>query len=143
MTSDAGLLEGRVAQIISARELAINIGRAHGVRLGMRFAVLAETPLQIRDPATKEVLDTLDREKVRIEVSELRERISICKTYRSWTTGRGTPLPNLDVSLFLPPRRVYETLEAKDYDKPPPLSEEDSYVKINDRVVQVPTERES
>jgi len=89
MSNQPGRVEGRVAAILNARELAINIGRKHGVCLGMKFAVLAETPLEIRDPISGEVLDAVDREKVRVETTELRERISICRTYRVRTIPGG------------------------------------------------------
>lgn len=136
-------LEGRVAQILNARELVINIGSENGVSPKMKFAVLSEQPLEVRDPDTGEVLDVIDREKVRVEASEVRPKISICRTYRIKRIGGGalhaTSLPSVVnvASLFEPPREIQETLEAKDSSLPPPLSPEESYVKIKDRVIQV------
>ncbi len=36
-----------------------------------------------------------------------------------------------------PPRNVLETLRFEDSSVPPPLSEEESYVKVKDRAIQV------
>jgi len=136
-------LMGRVAQILNARELVINIGSENGVKPKMKFAILAEKPLEVRDPDTGDVLDVIDREKVRVEASEVRPKITICRTYRVKRIGGGalhaSSIPSLVsvASLFEPAREIPETLEAKDSSLPPPLSPEDSYVKIKDRVIQV------
>lgn len=130
-------LEGRVASILTARELVINIGSDAGVERGQKFAVMAATPLQVKDPVSGAMLDEIDREKIRVEAHDVRPKITICRTYRMrGGRGLGLGLPSSMVAeLFAPPRR--ETLRADDSEKPPPLSEEDSYVKINDRVVAV------
>lgn len=134
-------IEGLVAGILNARELVINLGEAHGVTLGMKFAVLAESPLEIHDPASGEVLDTIDREKVRVEASEVRQKITVCRTYRVRKIAGGPygeMLAGFSVAKLLsPPRKEPETLSLCDSSMPPPLSEEESYVKVKDRVIQV------
>lgn len=131
-------IQGSVAQIINARELVINIGTNHGVRVGMRFAVLSEHPLAITDPDTGEVLDTIDREKVRVEATDVREKISICKTYRTTYVPAGPLyLAFGSINIASPPRETPETLKAEDKSLPEPLSPADSYVKIKDRVIQI------
>jgi hypothetical protein len=142
MTNIKKRLEGRVAAILNSRELVINIGDQHGVTHGMKFAVLAESALEIRDPESGEVLDTIDREKVRVEVSELRKNISICRTYRlkkipGGPLGEGMLKFGNVADLVRPPREIPETLSIHDASIPPPLPEEESYVKVKDRVVQV------
>lgn len=134
-------LTGRVATILNARELAIDIGEEKGVDLKMRFAVLSGEPIEIRDPTTNEVLDTVDREKVRVEVTEVRKLVSICQTYRTKLIP-GSALSELvaQASIFQPARKVRETLSIKDADLPPPLSEEESFVKVGDRVVELKAE---
>jgi len=145
MTEKQKKLEGLVAAILNARELVINLGQTHGVRLGMKFAVLSETPLSIRDPASGEVLDTIDREKVRVEASEVRDKVTICRTYRikripGGMLALGGVIASMAELTTRPPREVTETLLLRDSNMPPPLSQEESYVKIKDRVVQVPDE---
>jgi hypothetical protein len=144
--SKVARLEGRVAQILNAREVVINIGSAQGVKRAMRFAILAETPVEVVDPLTNEVLDTIDREKVRVEVSEVRERISICRTFRTRTIGGQSGIMGAYMREFIeaqkmyqyePPRKVVETLRVEDSQLPPPLEEDESYVKVNDRVIQI------
>jgi len=74
-------IEGKVAQLLSERELVINRGFRDGVTLGMKFAVLTGHPLEIQDPDTHEVLATIDREKVRVKVTQVLDRAAVCKTY--------------------------------------------------------------
>lgn len=128
-------LEGRVASILNARELVINIGSKTGVEPGQKFAVLAETPIQIKDPGSGEILDEIDREKIRVEAQEVRATITICRTYRM-RGGVGGLNVSAAVAAFMAPSRR-ETLRADDSDKPKPLSDKESYGKINDRVVAI------
>lgn len=138
-------LEGRVAAILNSQELVINIGDQHGVRHGMKFAVLAESELEVRDPESGKLLDTIDREKVRVEASEVRKKISICRTYRIKKIPAG-PLAKGALGIMSladlsrPPREISETLSIHDSSILPPLPEEESYVKIKDRVIQVADE---
>ena len=134
-----------MAAILNSRELVINIGDQHGVRHGMKFAVLAESELEVRDPESGKLLDTIDREKVRVEASEVRKNVSICRTYRIKKIPAG-PLAKglLGISsladLARPPSEIPETLSIHDSSVLPPLPEEESYVKSKDRVIQVADE---
>jgi hypothetical protein len=133
-----GPIHGKVAGILNERELAINIGLNNNVQVGMKFAVMSSEETKVYDPETGDLLGLVDREKVRVQATEVKEKFSICKTYRTLTVGEG-PLHEYAriASLFAPPRTVPETLKAGNSDYLPPLSEEESYVKIGDRVVQV------
>ena len=130
-------LEGRVAAILNARELVINIGAEDGVKPGQKFAVLAATPLEIRDPESESVLDTIDREKVRVEAHEVRLKITVCRTYRMKGGFGGMLGASHIIADMMGSPAVLETLSVKDSNVPPPLPEEESYVKINDRVISV------
>jgi hypothetical protein len=144
-------IRGCVAQILSERELIINVGKKHGVSMGMKFAVLAQSPLDVIDPVSGEKLDTVDREKVRVEATEVREKITICRTYRKYRIGGEASLPPWYSALWSgssaltgllprqpePPREVLETLRASDSSLPKPLSPEESYVMIKDRVIEI------
>lgn len=68
-------IRGKIAQIFSGYELAINIGTAHGVTDGMVFDII-ETR-QIKDPDTAEVLGKVERSKGVLEVIEAQERLSV------------------------------------------------------------------
>lgn len=131
-------IEGQVAQVLNERELAINRGSAHGVKVGMFFAVLAKTPIEIRDPETEEVLGRYDQPKTRVRVTRTEPSYSICRTYKYRTYGGGFfTAQNALADVFGPRRVVYETLDASKEAFPAPLSEEDSYVEIGDRVQQI------
>ena len=128
-------LEGRVASILNAHELVINIGSDAGVESGQTFAVLAATPVEVADPDSGKILDKIDREKIRVEAHEVRAKITICRTYRM--RGGVDPIISSVLASTMFGRSRPETLRADDSDKPPPLEERDSYVKIKDRVVAV------
>lgn len=136
-------IEGRVAAILNARELAINIGSDAGVVPGMKFAILAESPMIVKDPMTGHVLDQIDREKVRVEATDVRPKITICSTFRVKQIAGG-PLSSsalmgfMERNLTAPPREIPETLRLGDSSVPLPLPEEESYVKVKDRVIEVP-----
>jgi hypothetical protein len=92
--------------------------------------------MEIRDPDSNELLGTIDREKVQVQASEVYEKFSICKTFRKSTVGSWPSIKNWG-EIFSPSRGIQETLKATDSALPPPLSEEESYVKKGDRVVQI------
>ena len=138
-------IEGKVVGVLTERELIINVGSSSGVRHGMRFKVLSNQPTEVRDPETNDLLGVIDREKVRVQASEVEEKYTICKTYRVFVTG-GPNMPNIAEAMAAlgsfgstPRKEVPETLKAEDQDTFPPLSEEESYVKKGDRVIQVST----
>ena len=136
--SNVELIIGRVATILNSRELVINKGSISGVKLGMKFKVLAEKPIEIFDPGTGEELGIVDREKIRVQAVDVQERLTVCKTYQTMTIGGGGFLTSaLIESMGSPPRKVPETLKADSASFPPPLSEEESYVKTGDRVIQL------
>ena len=131
-------LEGAVAAIISVREVAINIGADHGVREGMVFAILAESPIVVRDPSGGEVLGNVDREKVRVKATQVSPKFSVCETFeRYWTGGADWGgLLGTTRGLFAGEWRD-RTLMVEDSQLPQPLPEDQSYVKVGDRVRQV------
>ena len=129
---------GKVASVLTERELAINIGKNSGVEIGMKFKVLTEKPTEIIDPDSKTLLGKVDREKIRVEVIEVQPKLSVCRTYKTYVVGGmgllGTSTFN---SMFSHRREITETLKAEDSAFPQPLSEEDSFVKKGDRVQQI------
>lgn len=135
--TDKKPLVGKVSSILSERALAVNIGSQHGVLRGMKFKVLADKPTEIYDPETNDMLGMIEREKVRLQASEVHEKFSVCRTYRKASdnvirTGNG----NL-VSILPSLGEMVETLYAEDSAFIPPLPEEESYIKKGDRVVQI------
>ena len=138
MTLSTELIRGKVANIISSREVALNVGKKHGVELGMLFDILSPGRI-ITDPDTNEQLGSTELPKVRVRISRVDDKFSVASTYRTMrvnVTGRGDIL-----GLFQPPKweNRYETLKvgqsfesgAED------LDERDSYVSRGDKVIQV------
>lgn len=140
-----GPIRGKVARILNSRELAINVGTNDGVVVGMHFDILDPKGEDITDPDTGEVLGSIDRPKVRVQVVKVHERLSVASTYKKHEVNVGGRGSNLGVGnladLFMPPRYVtkYETLKTteKTWED---LEEKESFVKTGDPVVQVITE---
>lgn len=135
------LLRGKVARILDTRHLVINLGSSQGVSVGMYFDVLDPKGEDIRDPDTGEVLGSIERPKVRVQVLKVEERLSVASTFRKRTVnvgGRGGMAIGGLAEMFLPPKHVtkYETLKTTE-DTWENLDESESYVKTGDPVVQV------
>lgn len=134
-------LRGKVARILDTRNLVINLGATHGVIAGMYFDVLDPKGDDIRDPDSGDILGSIERPKVRVQVVKAEERLSVASTFRKKTVnvgGRGGLAVGGLAEMFLPPKHVtkYETLKTteKTWED---LEESESYVKTGDPVVQV------
>ena len=140
-------IRGKVARVLNAREIVINIGTANGVTVGMYFNVIDPKEEDIRDPDTGEVLGSIGRPKVRVQVTHVEEKLSVAATYRSKQVklGGSGHLEALALGPFaralMPSGWVtkYETLRKTEHPRAKfgDLEEEDSYVNIGDLVVQV------
>ena len=127
----ADLIRGKVARVISTREVALNVGMNNGVEVGMYFDILDAKSENIRDPDTGEWLGSIRRSKVRVRVTRVQEKLALATTS---TERRGF---GFSASLMpLAWREKYLTLrrEEKDWEH---LDEQDSYVKVGDPVIQV------
>ena len=129
------MIEGRVAQVLNERELVINRGLAHGIVRGMKFEVLAAEPVRIVDPEDATELGIVDRPKVKVRVSDAQERFAVCETFETKFISGGLLNPDVSLArLFDRSRTLTVTLKADESSLPPPLSEEESFVKVGDRV---------
>ncbi len=81
----ANAIRGKVAEVLNDREIVINRGKDHGVKLGTRFKI-TET-VEIRDPDTGDVIGTIIREKIRFKVVYAQPSMSIARTYETHTFG--------------------------------------------------------
>lgn len=134
-------IRGKVARILNSRELAINVGSEDGVVVGMYFDVLDPKGEDITDPDTDEILGSLERPKVRVQVYRVQDRLSVAQTYKKRSVnvgGKGGLAITGIAEYFMPPKYVtkYETLKTteKTWED---LDETESYVKTGDPVVQV------
>ena len=133
-------IRGKVAHVLNAREIAINVGTAKDVTVGMYFDIMG-TYDEIEDPDTLEVLGSLERPKVRVKIIHVQEKLSLATTYRKERVNIGGTGKNISLGPFarslMPPTWVekYETLSTTEKTKDV-LDEKDSYVNVGDPVVQ-------
>ena len=126
MTADARI-HGKVAKILNTREVAINAGQDQGVQTGMLFDILAPAAQDIEDPDTGEVLGSIERSKVRVQITHVTRRVSVGRTYRR------TGLFDAMAWALVSSSSSLKTADATWED----LDEADSYVATGDPVVQV------
>lgn len=134
------LIRGKVARILNAREIAINVGSAHGVSTDMYFDVMDKNFEDIEDPDTSEILGSIPRPKVRVRVTKVEEKLSLATTYRTKqrNVGGGGISADIIARAFAPSRFITTTETLKKSEKPwEDLKEEESFVKTGDPVVQV------
>lgn len=74
----AAPIEGKVAQILSDKLIIINVGLAAGVKVGMRFVVLAQGD-EVKDPASGAVLGRWELPKGYLCVTHSQDRLSTCE----------------------------------------------------------------
>jgi len=135
------LIKGKVAKILTSRDLVINKGSEDGIFVGMKFDVLDPKGENIIDPDSKEILGSVLRPKVRIEITSVQKRLSIGSTYKKETYNIGGSA-NFYLSDFAralrPPEWVtkYETLKT-DEATWENLDEEESFVKTGDPIIEV------
>ena len=145
MTMNDEPIRGKIAKILSARDVALNIGEAQGVEAGMLFEIMYSKGYGISDPDTGEVIGSVELPKARVRVTRVYDNVSVASTYRSKRVNVGGTAPaGLGTAInriFEPPKWEihYETLKTKgSFDSiAEELDESDSYVDIGDPVVQV------
>lgn len=143
MTTHTEPIRGKVAKVLSYREVVLNIGTAHNVELGMVFDILFRGYDEITDPDTGEVLGGIDRPKARVKVITTNERLSVATTYRTErvNVGGGGGLGiRLRGDLNLPTLPKWETrVETFATDEAPRENrdEHERFVSAGDPVVQV------
>ena len=74
-------VEGKVAKILGKGEIVLNRGRSHGVRQGMLFEVFAPEGEEVWDPDTGETLGTVEDVKAKAEVTEVKEKLAVARTF--------------------------------------------------------------
>lgn len=143
MTTQTEPIRGKIAKILNAREVALNIGESQGVELGMTFEILCESGGEIRDPDSGDILGVAEVAKARVKIKRAYEKFAVATTYRTKRVNVGGAGPSpIDISrYFAPPKweTRYETLKTEGGFETVAegLSESESYVRVGDSVVQV------
>ena len=127
------MIEGQVAAILNALELAINRGEKDGVTEGMRFEVLEKEGVPITDPETGEELGEEVAIKIRVRIVRVEQEYSVARSYEA--TGGFEPIFGMSALLKgrAPTLRTLRTDEALF----PALKEAESYVKRGDPVREI------
>jgi len=129
-------IEGKVAAILNELELAINRGKEHGVKRGMRFEVLEPEGVAVTDPDTGDVLGEEVAIKIVVKVVRVENDYSVARSDEELPgTGGIDYLFAASAALKGQParRRTLSTEDALF----PVLKEEKSYVKRGDPVREV------
>ena len=133
-------IEGKVARVLNTREIAINKGSIDGVEVDMYFDVMDTGYSDIKDPDTEQVLGSIERTKVRVQIIDVQDKLSVATTYRTKEENTGPNISALGLGLGSGSgwRTRHETLRTGGQldNQIQELDEEDSYVKTGDPVVQ-------
>ncbi len=135
--ASAPRIEGKVAGILTKRELAINRGDADGVEIGMRFAILNRQGVDIKDPDTGVILGSVELVKTLVKVVRIDgDHLCTARTFRTFAGTPGLTTGILAGSFLGTPART-ETLQL---DTNSTLKEEldpkESFVKVGDPAVE-------
>lgn len=87
--TEGKLLTGKVADILGDYELAINIGKNSGVKVGMEFAVFGKK--LITDPDSHKTLGTYAYDKVRVRITQVEDNFSAASTLSTFPFDLGIP----------------------------------------------------
>lgn len=136
-------IRGKIARVLNAREIALNVGTAKGVTIGMHFDVM-DCYEDISDPDTGEVLGAIERPKIRLEITHAQENLSVATRYRTKRIQSGKtaevriPAFGPFARALMPPSWVekYENGFISE-DVVGDLSEKGKHIKTGDPVVQV------
>lgn len=77
----------KVIAISDQRTLAINAGKIDGVTQNSKFDIMERKSMELIDPDTAEVFDTIFPKKQRVYVSEVLEKYCICVSEYTSITG--------------------------------------------------------
>ncbi len=124
-------MRGKVAAILTKRELVLNIGSDDGVVVGMRFVILNSNGVDVKDPDTGEVLGSVEVPKTLVKVVRVdAPHLSVARTFRTIPGTAG--IMGTMAALSGTPSRV-ETLDiAAGSSIKAELSAEDSFIKPGD-----------
>lgn len=134
MSTELEKITGKVAEIVSDRELILNRGAEHGITKGMYFNILDPSSIGIKDPDTGEDLGGIKRIKITVVAVEVAARITLAQTFRTKTVNiGGSGMMAGYTNMFASPKIVEkaETLRL-DPDGPKPMGASESVVSKGD-----------
>lgn len=123
-------IQGEVAKILSDRRMVITCGEDQDVTVGMRFAILSDSGMDIPNPANGEPLGTLRVAKTIVKVVTVEARYSIARTFRTVKSS------GVFGNLTGPSERA-ETIRTDEPFAVDEIPDEDSVVRVGDTVWEV------
>ncbi|UKF27084.1 hypothetical protein [Clavibacter nebraskensis] len=91
---------GKVAEVISDREVILNRGSAHGVKEGMYFAIYNPDARRVTDPDTGEDLGPLREIVVTVVAVEVGQKMTLARTFRSKKVNIGGTGLGISAAIF-------------------------------------------
>lgn len=82
-------LQGKVAEVVSDREVILNRGSEHGIKSGMYFAILDPSTVGITDPDTGEELGGIRVVKIVVQAVEVAPKLTLARTFKTRTVNVG------------------------------------------------------
>jgi len=139
------MLTGKVAQILNDREVIINRGSTHGVRVGTYIGIIDPLSLDVTDPETGDSIGGIRRVKVILKVTQVSDRLAVAATFKTTRVNTGgSGLGGLGAAsrIFEPPKYV-ERVERLGFDSTSarPLDESESKVRIGDPFEEMTEDR--
>lgn len=125
-------ISGKVAEVISDREVILNRGSDHGVEPGMYFAILNPDTVGIPDPDTGEDLGGFRVVKVVVRAIEVAPKLTLARTFRTRTVNVGGTGSSI-LGMMNPPK--YEEQVEKltlDANAPRKIAPSESIVHVKD-----------
>ncbi|PZF63769.1 hypothetical protein DEI81_06645 [Curtobacterium sp. MCBD17_013] len=106
--TDAQKVQGKVAEIVSDREVILNRGERDGVEQGMYFAILDPDFVSVTDPDSNEDLGGIRLVKVAVQAVEVAPHLTLARTFRTRTVNVGGTAAGIGSILAAtqPPRYV-------------------------------------
>lgn len=136
VTSHPHPIRGKVAEVVSDRELILNKGSNDGVKEGDYFKILNPNMMGIIDPDTHEDLGGFNVIKIVVVAIQVAERVTLARTFRRKTVNVGGT-GGLGIGTFaraLQEPNYVEQIERLrlDGNAPRPLAPHDSIVSVGD-----------
>lgn len=139
-------IEGKVAELLTERDLVINRGSSDGVKVGMKFKILNPRGSEIRDPDSREILGSVELVKVIVQIVSVDEKLSVGRTFNKVEVPGRKPSSGYGLGRIselilgdegVPSGVRTETLRSSEPFAQKDLDPSESYVKRGDPAVQI------
>ena len=131
------VLRGKVAALLTSRELVLNLGSDDGVEVGMRFAILNSKGVDITDPDTGKVIGDVKVPKTVVKIVRVDgPKVSVARTFRVIPGTPGVASVLLSTGAWVgTPARVETLAIGPDTELVTELDDNKSYIKVGDIAV--------